>query len=88
MSTNIIDTKKDAEGKNKSKIYCTFCPSKMLNAGAARLINMEFALPYIHSKGEDKANQSEVILNYWGPVGWHDLSTQKSYIALCRVKHE
>lgn len=23
-----------------------------------------------------------------GPVGWHDLSTKKSYIALCRVKHE
>lgn len=23
-----------------------------------------------------------------GPVGWHDLSTFRSYIALCRVKHQ
>ncbi|XP_025990985.1 guanine nucleotide exchange factor MSS4 homolog [Solenopsis invicta] len=120
MSTDkdIIDSKKDTEGKNKDKIYCTFCPSKMLNAGVARLINMDFPLPYIHSKAEDKANQSETISDYWliedmytfenigvshtvgnvkylacadcerGPVGWHDLSTKKSYIALCRVKHE
>lgn len=22
-----------------------------------------------------------------GPVGWHDLTEKKSYIALCRVKH-
>ncbi|KYM87381.1 Guanine nucleotide exchange factor MSS4 like protein [Atta colombica] len=77
-----------------------------------------FALPYIHSKAEDKANQSETISAYWliedmytfenigvshtvgnvkylacadcerGPVGWHDLSTKKSYVASCRVKYE
>jgi hypothetical protein len=23
-----------------------------------------------------------------GPIGWHDLSTFRSYIALCRVKHQ
>ncbi|XP_071563678.1 guanine nucleotide exchange factor MSS4 homolog [Temnothorax nylanderi] len=120
MSTDrdVIESKKNTEGKNKDKIYCTFCPSKMLNAGAAKLINMDFALPYIHSKAQDKANQSETISDYWliedmytfenigvshtvgnvkylacadcerGPVGWHDLSTKKSYIALCRVKYE
>lgn len=48
MSTSIIETiieaKKDAEGKNKTKIYCTFCPSKMLNAGTANLINMEVSI--------------------------------------------
>ncbi|XP_012224300.1 guanine nucleotide exchange factor MSS4 [Linepithema humile] len=113
-----VEIKKDAEGKNKDKVYCTFCPSKMLNAGTARLINKEFALPHIHIKGEGEANQQETISDYWlvedmytfenigvshtvgnvkylacadcerGPVGWHDLSTKKSYIALCRVKHE
>ena len=44
MSTNIIELKKDTEGKNKDKIYCSFCPSKMLNAGAARLINMDVSI--------------------------------------------
>ncbi|TGZ48871.1 guanine nucleotide exchange factor MSS4 homolog [Temnothorax curvispinosus] len=120
MSTerDVIESKKNTEGKNKDKIYCTFCPSKMLNAGAATLINMDFALPYIHSRAQDEANQSEIISDYWliedmytfenigvshtvgnvkylacadcerGPVGWHDLSTKKSYIALCRVKYE
>ncbi|XP_012532099.1 guanine nucleotide exchange factor MSS4 homolog [Monomorium pharaonis] len=118
MDKDIIESKKDAGGKNKDKIYCIFCSSKMLNVGTARLINIDFALPYIHSKAEDKANQSEMISDYWliedmytfenigvshtvdnvkylacadcerGPVGWHDLSTKKSYIALCRVKHE
>ncbi|EZA52796.1 hypothetical protein DMN91_008802 [Ooceraea biroi] len=115
---DITATRKDAEGKNKNKIYCTFCTSKMLNAGAANFVNIEFALPYIHSKGEGEANQQETISDYWlvedmytfenigvshtvgnvkylacadcerGPVGWHDLSSKKSYIALCRVKHE
>lgn len=51
MSTNIIETiietKKDAEGKNKTKIYCTFCPSKMLNAGTASLTNTEVSIVYI-----------------------------------------
>lgn len=43
MSTdkNIIETRKNTDGKNKDKVYCTFCPSKMLNAGAARLMNIE-----------------------------------------------
>jgi len=44
MSTDIIELKKDTEGKNKDKIYCSFCPSKMLNAGAARLINMDVSI--------------------------------------------
>ncbi|XP_032682469.1 uncharacterized protein LOC116849437 isoform X2 [Odontomachus brunneus] len=59
-----VDAKKDADGKNKNKIYCTFCPSKMLNAGVAKLINMEFALPYIHSKGDGEGNQPESISDY------------------------
>lgn len=78
----------------------------------------QFALPHIHSRVEDKADQEESISDYWlvedmytfeniavsntvdnvkylscadcerGPVGWYDLSTKKSYIALSRVKHE
>lgn len=118
MSDQDIETKTDAQGKNRNKIYCTFCPSKMLNAEAAKLTKIEFVLPYIHSKGSGKADQEETISDYWlvedmytfenigvshtvgnvkylacadcerGPVGWHDLSTKKSYIALCRVKHE
>jgi len=43
---DITATKKDANGKNKNKIYCTFCSSKMLNAGTASLINMEVSIVY------------------------------------------
>ncbi|XP_031842593.1 RAB interacting factor STRAT [Nomia melanderi] len=108
----------DQEQKNKLRVYCTYCPSKMLNAGAARLVNIEFNLPYVHRMGEGEANQQELLTDYWlvecvytfenigvshvidnvkylacadcerGPVGWHDLATKKSYIALSRVKHE
>ncbi|XP_003692185.1 guanine nucleotide exchange factor MSS4 homolog [Apis florea] len=119
MSANKdINILKDQDEKNKLKVYCSFCPSKMLNAGVARLVNIEFNLPYIHRKGEGEADQQELITNYWlvedmytfenigvshtvdnvkylacadcerGPVGWHDVSTKKSYIALSRVKHE
>ncbi|XP_012146816.1 RAB interacting factor STRAT isoform X2 [Megachile rotundata] len=110
MSTNNdINSLKDENEKNKLKVHCTFCPSEMLNIGAARLVNIQ---------GEDEGDQQESITDYWlvddiytfenigvshtvdnvkylacadcerGPVGWHDLSTKKSYIALSRVKHE
>lgn len=120
MSSNEdgTNTKTDTDGKNKAKVFCTYCPSKMLNAGAATFVTMEFALPHIHRKGEGEDNQQETITDYWlvddmytfenigvshtvgnvkylacadcerGPVGWHDLATRKSYIALPRVKHE
>ena len=42
MTTNEdISTLKDQDERNKLKVYCTFCPSKMLNAGVARLVNIE-----------------------------------------------
>lgn len=46
MSTDrdVVESKKDTEGKNKDKIYCTFCPSKMLNAGVARFTNMDVSI--------------------------------------------
>ncbi|XP_053975656.1 guanine nucleotide exchange factor MSS4 homolog [Hylaeus anthracinus] len=119
MSTDTdISSLKDENDKNKLRVYCTFCPSKILNAGAGRLVNVEFKLPYVQRKGEGEADQQESITDYWlvedmytfeniglsltvdnikylacadcerGPVGWHDLSTKKSYIALSRVKHE
>lgn len=119
MSTNNdVNSLKDQNEKNKLKVHCTFCPSEMLNVGAARLVNIQFNLPYIHCKGEDEGDQQESITDYWmvediytfenigvsrtvdnvkylacadcerGPVGWYDLSTKKSYIALSRVKHE
>ncbi|KZC10503.1 PREDICTED: guanine nucleotide exchange factor MSS4 homolog [Dufourea novaeangliae] len=108
----------DQDKKNNSKVYCTFCPSKMLNAGAARLVNIEFNLPYVQRKRDDEVDQKELLTDFWlvedmytfenigvsqtvdnvkylacadcerGPVGWHDLTTKKSYIALSRVKHE
>lgn len=120
MSTEEVNVSqaKVEDGKNKERVYCTFCPSKMLNAGAGRLVNVEFNLPYIHHKGEGEAEQQELITDYWlvediymfenigvshtvdnvqylacadcerGPVGWLDLSTRKSYVALSRVKHD
>ncbi|KAI4497508.1 hypothetical protein M0802_007519 [Mischocyttarus mexicanus] len=119
MSTNedSINTETHLDRKNKEKLFCTFCPSKILNADTATFVTMEFALPHIHSKGEDVGNQEETITEYWyiedmfafeniavshavgnikylacadcerGPVGWQDLATKKSYIALSRVKH-
>lgn len=120
MSTNEISTniKTNADGKNKVKVFCMYCPSKMLNAGSATFVTIKFALPYVHHKGEGVDDQQETITEYWlvedmytfenigvshtvgnvkylacadcekGPVGWHDLATKKSYIALTRVKHE
>lgn len=44
---DLTETRKNAEGKNKEKIYCTFCPSKILNAGAASLVNMEVSATVI-----------------------------------------
>ncbi|XP_014597968.1 PREDICTED: guanine nucleotide exchange factor MSS4 homolog [Polistes canadensis] len=119
MSTNenSVNTKTYLDGKNKEKLFCNFCSSKILNAETATFITMEFALPHIHSKGEGEGIQQETITEYWyiedmfafenigvshtvgnikylacadcerGPVGWHDLATKKSYIALSRVKH-
>jgi len=51
MSANkdVIESKKDIEGKNKNKIYCIFCSSKMLNAGAARFINMDVSISIVCS---------------------------------------
>lgn len=46
MNKDVIKARKDTDGKNKNKIYCTFCPSKMLNAGAASLVNMEVSIVY------------------------------------------
>ncbi|KOX69892.1 Guanine nucleotide exchange factor MSS4 [Melipona quadrifasciata] len=66
MTTNEnISTLKDQDERNKLKVYCTFCPSKMLNAGVARLVNIEFNLPYIQRKGEGEADQQELITDYW-----------------------
>ncbi|XP_076651463.1 RAB interacting factor STRAT [Halictus rubicundus] len=55
----------DKDERNKTKVYCTFCPSKMLNAGAARLVNIEFNLPYVQRKGEGEADQQELVTDHW-----------------------
>ena len=36
-----IDCKKDAQGKNTEIIFCSYCPSKMLNPGAATFHNIQ-----------------------------------------------
>lgn len=43
MSTNedSINTKTNTDGKNKETVFCTFCPSKILNVGAATFVIME-----------------------------------------------
>lgn len=119
MSTNMdINSLKDENDKNKLRVYCMFCPSTILNAGAARFVNVEFKLPYVRRKRVGEADQQESITDYLlvedmyafeniglsvtvdnikylvcadcekGPIGWHDVATKKSYIALSRVKHE
>ncbi|XP_031782412.1 guanine nucleotide exchange factor MSS4 homolog [Nasonia vitripennis] len=115
---NSIDPKKDAEGKNAEVIYCAYCPSKILNPGAATFVNIDFALPHMLRKRDEDTDKREPISDYWlvdeinnfenigvshkvenvkylacadcekGPVGWHDLATFRSYIALSRVKHQ
>lgn len=34
-----IDSKKDDHGKNVEVVYCSYCPSKILNPGAATYVN-------------------------------------------------
>ncbi|XP_033211662.1 guanine nucleotide exchange factor MSS4 homolog [Belonocnema kinseyi] len=114
----LVEERKDSSGRNADVVYCTFCPSKILNSGAAAFVNIEFVLPEIMCKKGGEADKREPISDYWmvedincfenigvshtvdnvkylacadcerGPVGWHDVSTCKSYIALSRVKHE
>lgn len=36
-----IDFKKDTQGKNIEIIYCAYCPSKILNPGAATFVNID-----------------------------------------------
>ncbi|XP_012287209.1 guanine nucleotide exchange factor MSS4 [Orussus abietinus] len=118
LDQNESVSKKNAAGRNKQKILCMYCPSKILNPGAATHVNTEYALPYIHRRGQEDRDKCETITDYWliedmytfenigvsntvdnvkylacadceqGPVGWHDLTTKKSYIALSRVKYE
>lgn len=115
---SLIEDRKDSSGKNADVVYCTFCPSKILNSGAATFVNIEFSLPEMLCKKGSEGTSREMISDCWmveeinsfenigvshtvenvkylacadcerGPVGWHDLSTYKSYIALSRVKHE
>lgn len=114
----LVEEKKDSSGRNADVVYCTFCPSKILNSGVGTFVNIEFALPEILCKKGSEGNNREQISDYWmvedinsfenigvshtvekvkylacadcerGPVGWHDISGNKSYIALSRVKHD
>lgn len=38
---NVMDSKKDAQGKNTETVYCAYCPSKILNPGAATFVNID-----------------------------------------------
>lgn len=38
---SLIEDRKDSSGKNADVVYCTFCPSKILNSGAATFVNIE-----------------------------------------------
>ncbi|XP_033324633.1 RAB interacting factor STRAT [Megalopta genalis] len=57
----------DKDERNKTKVHCTFCPSKMLNPGAARLVKIEFNLPYVQrmEEREGEADQKELITDHW-----------------------
>ncbi|XP_053596095.1 guanine nucleotide exchange factor MSS4 homolog [Microplitis demolitor] len=134
-STNEInhESKCDDKGKNKSKIYCQFCPSIILNPRVGTFVSREFSLPLIHKKKNvndkntddqpenvTKSSSIEVenLNDYWqvddmfqfenisvtqtvdqikylacadcelGPVGYHDIATKISYIALSRVMYK
>nr|BAN21248.1 conserved hypothetical protein [Riptortus pedestris] len=104
-------------GKNKFTVYCSRCPSKILNSGMASYSETTYNLPQMHHKKDGNPSEGEDITGYWqvadiytfenlgfsntvdkikylicadceiGPIGWHDLSSKQSYIALSRVKH-
>ncbi|KAJ8667809.1 hypothetical protein QAD02_009472 [Eretmocerus hayati] len=56
MADDSIEYKKDAEGKNKEAVCCSFCPSKMLNPGSGT---------YINTERDEEVDKSEVISDYW-----------------------
>ncbi|XP_014287131.1 guanine nucleotide exchange factor MSS4 homolog [Halyomorpha halys] len=106
-----------AEGKNKFTVYCSRCPSKILNSGMGIYTDMTYNLPFMHHKTDGDSENVEDVKGYWqvsdiytfenlgfsntienmkylicadceiGPIGWHDLGTKQSYVALSRVKH-
>ncbi|XP_011306108.1 guanine nucleotide exchange factor MSS4 homolog [Fopius arisanus] len=56
----------DGSGKNKSKIYCQFCPSVILNPGMGTFLVHEFDLPHVRSKGDEGVeSQLAKYTDYW-----------------------
>lgn len=39
-----IDSKTDEQGRNVETIHCTFCPSKMLNDGVGKFVNIDVSI--------------------------------------------
>ncbi|XP_073971249.1 RAB interacting factor STRAT [Rhodnius prolixus] len=105
------------EGKNKTTVYCSWCPSKILNPNSGTYKTVDFKLPHMNQPDGD-LNEAEEISDYWavhdmyifenigfsktvdnvkylicadceiGPIGWFDIPSKESFIALSRVKHQ
>uniref|UniRef100_A0A023F808 Putative guanine nucleotide exchange factor n=1 Tax=Triatoma infestans TaxID=30076 RepID=A0A023F808_TRIIF len=107
-----------SEGKNKTTVYCSRCPSKILNPKTGTHKTVDFKLPHMHYKADGNPNEAEEISDYWavhdmyifenigfsktvdnfkylicadcemGPIGWFDIPSKESFVALSRVKHQ
>ncbi|XP_014209473.1 uncharacterized protein LOC106640090 isoform X2 [Copidosoma floridanum] len=63
IATRASDSKTDVQGKNTQVICCTYCPSKILNPGAASLTNITYPLPLVLCK-RDEVDKREIINEY------------------------
>ncbi|XP_014241627.1 guanine nucleotide exchange factor MSS4 homolog [Cimex lectularius] len=52
------------EGKNKVSVFCSRCPSKILNSKSASYKSIQMSLPYLHKKG-DNESQAEELTDFW-----------------------
>ncbi|XP_014226419.1 guanine nucleotide exchange factor MSS4 homolog [Trichogramma pretiosum] len=60
-----VEAMKDSEGMNLDGVYCTHCPSKILNAGSAAFKRFEFPLPLMQYKKGEQIDKKETLEVFW-----------------------
>uniref|UniRef100_A0A0A9W2B6 Guanine nucleotide exchange factor MSS4 n=1 Tax=Lygus hesperus TaxID=30085 RepID=A0A0A9W2B6_LYGHE len=54
-----------SDGKNKTTILCSRCPSKILCPQVGTYVVKEFNLPSMHHKAENESDTAEDVKDYW-----------------------
>ncbi|VDP05133.1 unnamed protein product [Soboliphyme baturini] len=74
--------------KNTSILRCAFCNCTILKEGQGTFVRIEKQLPQMSVKaGEEFGDETYLTCADCerGPIGFHDVSTKCSYVALKRV---